>query len=193
MTKKTQQSLSERAVEAQANKINLADELGLTKEEFKTISAFAALIAKRMDAAPIEPLLSAAEFHIGKRFPNNAEAVEVIDADYICTMASSYVEKSSMGYSAGNMEKPAPIDDAKSKFARASTRVTASPGDKDREVSYAKQLRWLTQMQVQQAYKDALNPVFQAVYWIHTGQKYNAPDRTQEAVSADESLAILMS
>lgn len=191
MTKKDK-TLSERAVEAQANKTDIAEETGLTPAELKIVMAYVGLCQKRIDLAAVEPFTAAAETHIRMKFPNNDEAVETIDQNWICDKALKFVEDSAFGYPAGNLSKPAPIDDAKNQFARASAQCTASPGDNSREVSYAKQLRWMAQMQVQQEYKNALAPVFDAVHWVHRGFRWQAPDRTMDAVKPDESLAILM-
>lgn len=192
MTKKTEKTLSERAVEAQANTTDLAEELGLTKAELKTIRDFESLIQSRIDAAPVDPMLSAAELHISKKFPNNSEAKDAIDQHDIDRRALEYVENTCLGYPSSNLMKPAPIEKAKNDVIAASHRILASPNDDAREVSYAKALRWLTQMQVQQQYKDALGPVFDALHRVHRGYKFNAPDRTQEAATTDESLNILM-
>lgn len=192
MTKKDEKTLSERAVEAQANKTDLCAELGLTKDELKIITAYVGVIQKRINSAPVEPYTSAAELTVAKKFPNNDEAQCIIDQNMIDDAALKYVEDSAFGYPAGNLAKAAPIEDAKSQFARASAQCIASPSDKGREIGYAKSVRWLTQMQVQQQYKDALNPVLQAVHQVHRGYRWQAPDRTQSAVPADESLAILM-
>lgn len=192
MTKKDEKTLSERAVEAQANKTDLASELGLTKDEIKTVTDFSNLIQSRVDAAPVDPLLSAVELHIQQKFPNNAEAKNEIDQTQIDDDALRYVENSCLGYPSSNLSKPAPIHKAKEDVIRASHRILASPNDANREVSYAKAMRWLTQMQVQQQYKDALGPIFEALHRIHRGYKFNAPDRTQEAVETDETLKILM-
>ena len=98
-----------------------------------------------------------------------------------------------IGYPAGNMAKPAPVDDAKSQFHRASVRLVAAPDDKIREVGYAKALKWMTQMKVQQEFKDALNPISQAVYWMYAKKRWqDTTDRTEAAVPVDESLAVLL-
>lgn len=191
MTKKDQ-TVSERAVAAQANKTDLADELGLTKAEVKTITDFSNLLRTRQESAPVDPMLSAVELHIQQKFPNNSEAQDSIDQTRIDDEALRYVENSCLGYPSSNLLKPAPVDKAKEDVVRASHRILASPNDADREVSYAKSMRWLTQMQVQQQYKDALGPIFDALHRIHRGYRFNAPDRTQEAVETDETLKILM-
>ncbi len=193
MTSKDTKTVSERAVEAQANKTDLATELGLSKDEIKIITAYCGLLQKRIDLAPVEPVLGAVELHIQKKFPNNSRAQDEIDTHKVDDSALKYVEDSAIGYPAGNLEKPAPIDNAKSQVARASTQMIASPDDQDRQVSYAKSVRWLAQMQVQGMYKEALNPVFQAVHQIHRGYKWTAPDKTNSAaITDDESLAVLM-
>jgi len=193
MTKKTEKTLSERAVEAQANTTDLASELGLTKDELKTITAFEKLLQARIDAAPVDPMLSAAELHIQKKFPNNSEAQGEIDQHEVDRRALEYVENSCLGYPSSNLMKPAPVEKAKQDVIAASHRILASPNDANREVSYAKALRWLTQMQVQQQYKDALGPIFDALHRVHRGYRFNAPDKTQEAVATtDEALNILM-
>ena len=111
----------------------------------------------------------------------------------IYDQALQFVINSMFGFPAGNMAKPAPIDDAKAQFARASTRVVASPDDQIRQVGYASALKWMTQMYCQQEFKDALNPISQAVYWIYSGAKWqDNTDRTDSAVPADESLAAIM-
>lgn len=192
MTSKSSKTLSERAVEAQANKTDICEELGLTKDEMKVISAYVSLIRDRINSAPVETLTAAAEKTIRKKFPNNERALEVVDQNIIDDAALKYVEDSAFGYPAGNLSKPAPVSEAKTQLARASAQVVASPADEYREVSYAKALKWLAQMQVQQQYKDALSPVMHAVHHLHRGYKWQAADRTEAAVPADESLAILM-
>lgn len=192
MTKK-EKTLTERANEAQANQTDLAGELGLTKAEVKIITDFSNLCRKRTDSAPVDPMLSAAELLIQKRFPNNQDAQEKINQNKIDDDALKFVENSCFGYPSSNLLKPAPVEKAKEDVIGASHRLLSSPDDRDREVSYANAVRWLTQMQVQQQYKDALGPIFEALHRIHRGYKFNAPDRTQNAVENDETLAILMS
>ena len=185
MTKKDE-TLSERAVKAQANKTDVCEELGLTKAEVKTVTDYVNLCAKRINQAPVEPISSKAELAVQKKFPNNDEAQALCTGTVIDDAALKYVEDAAFGYPAGNLEKPAPIEDAKSQLIRASTRLMASQSDRYREISYAKAVKWFAQMQVQQKYKDALGPILQAVHHIHRGYKWQAPDQTQDATTGDD-------
>jgi hypothetical protein len=187
MTKKDK-TMNERAVEAQANKTDVCEELGLTKDEVKIITDYVGLCQKRINQAPVEPISSKAELVVQKKFPNNDEAQSTCTGTVIDDAALKYVEDAAFGYPAGNLEKPAPIEDAKQQMIRASTRLIASPSDRYREISYAKAVKWFAQMQVQQQYKDALSPVLQAVHHIHRGYKWQAPDQTQNATTGDEAL-----
>ena len=106
--------------------------------------------------------------------------------------ALKYIEDSAFGFPVANLRTPAPVDKAKTDFSSASMRVVASPADPDRELSYAKALRWLAKMRVQQEYKDALSPVFEILHHERRGYRYAAPDKTVAAVSADDTLKTLM-
>jgi hypothetical protein len=192
MNTKAKKSVSERAVEAQAKQDKLADELGVSNDELTVIRSFVELISDRVDAAPTEPFVSSAETHIKKRMLNNDEAIQALGVDMIEPRALEWVEDNSIGRAIGGLTYPAPLDKAKQSLAGAARRLTASPGDAAVEVSYAKAVRWLSQMQCQAQYKEAIAPIFQAVYRIHRGALYAAPDQTVQATSSDESLNVLM-
>lgn len=192
MTNKDSKSQTERAQEVQANSTPLAQELGLTEDELTTITAFCGIIQNRIDAAPIEPFLAEAELHIRTKFPNNQDAQDLIDQNQIEDRALKFVEDSALGYPSGNLAKPAPVADAKNQVNRANVQCIASPADTDRQCSYAKSIRWLAQVTVQQAFKDALEPVFNGVHQVHRGYKWTAPDQTQKAVTSDQTLNLLM-
>lgn len=192
MTKKSEKSVSERAVEAQAKQDELANELGVSNDELTIVRSFVELLVNRVDAAPTEPFVSSAETHIKKRMLNNDEAIQALGVDMIEHRALEWVEDNSIGRAIGGLTYPAPLDKAKQSLAGAARRLTASPGDPAVEVSYAKAVRWLSQMQCQAQYKEALAPIFQAVYRIHRGSLYAAPDQTEAATTSDESLNVLM-
>ena len=191
MSKKTE-DVNKQAQAAQANTDKLADELGVSKAELVVIRKFAELLSNRVDAAPTEPYVSSAETHIKKRMVHNEQAVEALQVDIIETNALHWVEDNSIGRAIGGLTYPAPLDKAKTALAGASRRLNASPGDSDVEVSYAKAIKGLAQMQCQAQYKEALAPIFQAVYRVQTGGLYAAPDQTVAATSSDESLNMLL-
>lgn len=192
MSKKSEKSKSELAVEAQAKQDELANELGVTSDELAVIQSFSAIVVNRMQAAPTEPYVSAAETHIMKRFPNNQEAIEALQVDNIEHFAQTWVEDCSIGRAIGGLTFPAPLDKAKTGLAGASRRLNTSPGDEAAEVNYAKATKWLTQMQCQSQYKEALTPIFEALYRVQTGSFYKAPEKTEAAVTGDDSLNVLM-
>ena len=185
MTKKSEKSVSERASE-------LAGELGVSTDELAIVNSFVDLLVKRVETTPTEPFVSSAETHIRKRMPNNDEALQALGVDMIEMRALEWVEDNSIGRAIGGLTYPAPLDKAKQSLAGAARRLTASPGDEACEVSYAKAVRWLSQMQCQAQFKEALAPIFQAVYRIHRGAFYAAPDQTVAATTSDESLNVLM-
>jgi len=192
MKAKSKKTQSERAVEAQTKQDNLANELGVSKHELNCIANFVDVLANRFDAAATEPFVSSAETHIKKKMLNNDEAIQALGVDMIETRAQEWVEDNSIGRAIGGLTYPAPLDKAKTSLAGAARRLTASPGDANLEVSYAKAVRWLAQMQCQAQYKEALAPIFEAVYRIHRGAFYAAPDKTESATTSDESLNVLM-
>lgn len=192
MTKQSEKSVSERAVEAQAKQDKLANELGVSNDELAIVQSFVGLLVDRFDGAATEPFVSSSETHIKKRMPNNDEAIQALGVDMIEHRAQEWVEDNSIGRAIGGLTYPAPLDKAKTSLAGAARRLTASPGDEAVEVSYAKAVRWLAQMQCQAQYKEALAPIFQAVYRIHRGAFYAAPDQTVSATTSDESLNVLM-
>ncbi len=192
MISKSKKSVSERAVEAQAKQDKLAAELGISNDELTIVQSFVGLLVDRFDGAATEPYVSSAETHIKKRMPNNDEAIEALQTDMIEVRAQEWVEDNSIGRAIGGLTYPAPLDKAKTSLAGAARRLTASPGDANLEVSYAKAVRWLSQMQCQAHYKEALAPIFQAVYRIHRGAFYAAPEKTVSAETSDESLNVLM-
>jgi len=192
MNTRTDKAMSERAVVAQENTIEVAETLGITKQELKTICDYVALCDKRIKKAAVEPITAEAELHIRTKFPNNDKALEKVVQTEIDDDALKYVEDSCFGFPAGSLDRPSPIPKAKTDFTSAVMRCVASPSDKDREISYAKALKWLAQMRVQQEYKDALNPVFQMVHHERRGFKWAAEDKTQLAVTTDDSLKTLM-
>jgi hypothetical protein len=175
----------------QANTAAVAETLGITPEEMQVVVAYVNVLAKRIEAAAVAPITAEAETHIRKKFPNNDEAVEAVNQTKIVDEATKFVEDSVFGFPIGNLSKPAPIDKAKTDFAQASMRCISSPGDTDRQLGYAKALRWLAKMRVQQAYKDALSPVLELVHHERRGYKWIAPDQTVGAVSADDTLKLL--
>jgi len=191
MSKKAEQTISERAVEAEAKHSELPSELGLSNDEFEVVQAFATLIEDRVIAAPVEPFIAEAETHIRKKFPNNEAAIDAVCEFNIDAKSLEFVERYSLGSAVGNLRRPPKLDEAKIQLAKASTRIVASPADQDRQVQYAKSIRWLAQMKVQAEYKLALEPLFHAVYRIQTGMLYNAPDQTVDAVPADDTLNLL--
>jgi hypothetical protein len=192
MTTKSKKTQNERAIEAQAKQDKLAAELGISNDELTVVKSFVELLVNRFDGAATEPFVGSAETHIKKRMPNNNEAIEALGVDMIETRAQEWVEDNSIGRAIGGLTYPAPVDKAKQSVAGAARRLTASPGDEAAEVSYAKAVRWLAQMQCQAQYKEALAPIFAAVYRIHRGAFYAAPDQTESATTADESLNVLM-
>ena len=192
MNAKTKKSVSERAVEAQAKQDKLANELGVLNDELAIVQSFVGLLVDRFDTAATEPFVSSAETHIKKKMLNNDEAIQALGVDMIETRAQEWVEDNSIGRAIGGLTYPAPLDKAKTSLAGAARRLTASPGDANLEVSYAKAVRWLAQMQCQAQYKEALAPIFEAVYRIHRGAFYAAPDKTESATTSDESLNVLM-
>lgn len=181
----------ERAKLADAVHSELPSVLGITNDEFEVVQAFATLIADRLDAAPVEPFIAAAELHVQKLFPNNDEAVAAVCDFPIDAKALEFVERYSLGSAVGNLQRQPKLDDAKTQLAKANTRMTAAPADQERQIQYAKSVRWLAQMKVQIEYKAAWLPVFHALYRIQTGAFYNAPDQTQDAVPDEVSLNIL--
>lgn len=191
MTKQTE-DVNEQAQAAQANLDRLAGELGVSDDELGIIRSFCEVLTKRVDAAATEPFVSAAETHIKKRMVHNEQAVEALQVNLIEINALQWVEDNSIGRAIGGLTYPAPLDKAKISLAGASRRLNASTGDSDVEVSYAKAIKWLAQMQCQAKYKDALAPIFQAVYRIQTGGFYSAPDQTVAATTSDESLNMLI-
>ena len=192
MNAKDKKAQSERAVEAQAKQDKLAGELGVSNDELVIIRSFSELLSNRIDAAPTEPFVSSAETHIKKKMLNNEQAHEALMIDKIETFAQNWVEDNSIGRAIGGLTYPAPLDKAKTSLAGASRRLNASPGDTDVEISYAKAVKWLAQMQCQAQYKEALAPIFQAVYRLQRGGMYAAPDQTVAATTSDESLNMLM-
>ncbi len=192
MNNKDNKSTSERAVEAQTKNDLLANELGVSDAELNIVRSFVDMIADRIDAAPTEVFVSSAETHIKKRMGNNEQAIEALSVDMIEHRAQEWVENNSIGRAIGGLTYPAPLDKAKTSLAGASRRLQASPGDEYIEVSYAKAVRWLAQMQCQAEFKEALAPIFQALYRVQTGAIYAAPDQTVTATTSDESLNILM-
>jgi len=193
MNTETERTVIDHRVDStQASSADVGETLGLTKQETKIVLSYTSLIKKLIEAAPIAPITGEAETHIRKRFPNNSEALEVINQDKIAAKALEFVQNSAFVYPAGNVQKDAPIPKAKVDFSSASMRVVASPADTDREVSYAHALRWLAQMRVQQEFKDVLSPVIQLVHHDIMGRPYMAPDETVDAVSADDTLKTLM-
>jgi len=193
MNTRTEKADSDRQVEVQANlSKSIAETLGITGDDLEIIQAYVGLLSKRIEAAPVAPIVAEAETHIRKKFPNNDKALEQVDPTKIDDEALKYVEDSAFGFPVGNLRTPAPIDKAKTDFGMASTRVIASPADTDRELSYAKALRWLAKMRVQQVYKDALSPIFEIVHHERRGYRYAKPDETVEAIAADDTLKTLM-
>lgn len=192
MKTKSEKSNSERAVEAQAKQDKLAGELGVSNDELVVIRSFSELLTNRLDAAPTEPFVSSAETHIRKKMLNNEQAIEALQIDMIESFAQNWVEDNSIGRAIGGLTYPAPLDKAKTSLAGAARRLHASPGDTDVEISYAKAVKWLAQMQCQAQYKEALAPIFEAVYRLQRGGMYAAPDQTVAATSSDESLNMLM-
>ncbi len=191
MSKKTE-DVNKQAQTAQAKTDKLASELGVSDNELTIIQQFCGLLSDRIDAAPTETFVSSAETHIRKKMPNNGEALVQLGVDMIEIRALEWVEDNSIGRAVGGLTYPAPLDKAKQSLAGAARRLTASPGDEVVEVSYAKAIRWLSQMQCQAQYKEALAPIFQAVYRVHRGAIYTAPDQTVQATSSDETLNVLM-
>jgi len=191
MSKKTE-DVNKQAQAAQANIDKLASELGVSDNELTVIQAFVGLLSDRIDAAPTEVFVSNAETHIKKKMPNNTEALVQLGVDEIEIRALGWVEDNSIGRAVGGLTYPAPLEKAKQSVAGAARRLTASPEDEAVEVSYAKAIRWLSQMQCQAQYKEALAPIFQAVYRVHRGAMYTAPDQTVPATSSDETLNVLM-
>lgn len=183
---------SVKAVDAQAKQDKLAGELGVSNDELTIIRSFCEVITNRVDAAVTEVFVSAAETHIKKRMVHNEQAVDALQVDYIEINALQWVEDNSIGRAIGGLTYPAPLDKAKTSLAGASRRLNASPGDSDVEISYAKAVKWLAQMQCQAKYKEALAPIFQAVYRIQSGGLYAAPDQTVAATTSDESLNMLL-
>ena len=193
MSKQTEKAIIGYRVDStQANTAEIAKTLGVTNEELDIVVAYVDLLAKRLKAAPDVLSTAECETHIRKRFPNNDKAVECVEQTKIIDEALKFVEDSAFGFPVGNLTKETPIDKAKADFARASMQVVSSPADPDRELSYAKALRWLTKMRVQQAYKDALSPIFELVHHERRGYKWTAPDQTVNAASADSVLKTLM-
>lgn len=193
MNTKTEKTvIGHRVDSTQADTGQVAETLGLSKADTKIIVAYTSLIKNLLAKAPVAPITGEAETHIRKRFPNNDEAVETINQDDIDKKALDFVEKSAFVFPVGNILKEAPIEKAKVDFSSASMRVVSSPADTDREISYAKALRWLAQMRVQQEYKDALSPVLELVHHEMIGRPYMAPDQTVDAATADDSLKMLM-
>ena len=192
MNEKEQKNQAERAVVAQAKQDRLAGELGISDDELKVVSAFCSLLTNRVNTAPTQPFVSSAETHIRKKMLNNEEALQALGVDMIEIRALEWVEDNSIGRAVGGLTYPAPLDKAKASLAGAARRLLASPGDEALEVNYAKAVRWLSQMQCQAQYKDALAPIFQAVFRIQRGAFYSAPDQTVMATSSDESLNVLM-
>lgn len=191
MSKKTE-DVNEQAQAAQAKTDKLASELGVSNEELAVVRLFVDVVKDRLDAAPTETFVSSAETHIKKKMPNNDAALKALMVDKIETFAQNWVEDNSIGRCINGLTYPAPLDRAKSSVAGASRRMISSPDDPDVEVSYAKAMKWLAQMQCQAQYKKALAPIFEAVYRINRGAIYAAPDTTEQATSSDESLNILM-
>lgn len=183
---------SVKAEDAQAKQDKLANELGVSDDELVVIRNFCELLGNRIDAAPTEIFVSSAETHIKKRMIHNERAVEALQVDDIEQNALMWVENNSIGRAIGGLTYPAPLDKAKTSLAGASRRLNASPGDSDVEVSYAKAVKWLSQMQCQAQYKKALTPIFEAVYRIQSGGLYAAPDQTMAATTSDESLNMLL-
>lgn len=193
MNTRTDQADSDRQLEVQANlSKSVAETLGVTDDELETIKAYVAICTKRIKAAPAVLFTAEAETVIRKKFPNNTKAIETVDQTKIYDEALKYIEDSAFGFPVGNLRTPAPIDKAKTDFAAASVRVIASPADPDRELSYAKALRWLAKMRVQQAFKDVLSPIFEVVHHERRGFRYEKADETVNAMSADDTLKSLM-
>jgi hypothetical protein len=191
--KKQEKDRSEQAVLAQAVSNALAGELGVSDKELIVIRAFVDVVNARVKSAAVEPFSSSAETHVRKRFPNNEDALAQVDVTLIETLAQKWVEDACLGRAIAGLEYPAPIQRAKESVASVARRLTASPGDEAVELSYAKAIKWLAQMQCQGVYKAALAPLFQAVYRVQTGSMYKAPDKTELATTPDDSLNTLMS
>lgn len=189
---KVTEDINEQVQAAQANQDKLASELAVSDDELDIIRAFCGVLTDRVDAAATEPFVSSAETHIKKRMIHNEQAVEALQVDFIEINALQWVEDNSIGRAIGGLTYPAPLDKAKTSLAGATRRLNASPGDSDVEISYAKAIKWLAQMQCQSKYKEAMAPIFQAVYRIQSGGMYSAPDQTVTATTSDESLNLLL-
>ena len=180
-------------VEAQANITDVATTVGISPAEQKIIQAYVDLCSDRIKAAPAEILTAEAETCIRKKFPNNDKAIETVEQTAIYDESLKFVEDSAFGFPVGNLRKASPIEKAKRDFAIAAQRVASSPADPEREISYAKALRWRAKMKGQQGFKDVLGPVFDVFHHARRGYQYIAPDQTVSAVAVDDTISNLMS
>lgn len=192
MKNKAEKSVSERAVEAQANKVDLATEMGLTKAEFKVISDFNELLMKRIEAAPVEPITAKAETLSQAKFPNNDSAQREIDVIAIEDRALEFVLNSALGYPSLNLRKPAPVEDAGNQLSSVEIRLMSSPGDEDLQRLLAKKIAWFSQMRCQREFKNQLSPVFTTLHRLHRGYDYQGKEGVVDAVAnANSVLAAL--
>jgi hypothetical protein len=153
----------------------LAAQLGLLEEELEVVNALAITCLDRIEAAPVDIILSTAETVIAKKFPGNDAVSDALNVDSIVADALKYIEDNVFGRAVGSLKYPAPIDNAKAQLAKASTRLAGDPTDPARQQQYAQAVRWLAQMRCQVELKKALEPIFHAFYRVQTGKMYQAP------------------
>jgi len=194
MTSKTDKVLiGHRTGANKADSAKVAETLGITPKDTEVVLAFTNLLNSLIEEAAVEQVTAEGETVVRKKFPNNERAIDEMDPGKIEKLALDYVLKSTFIYPTGSILKDAPIEQAKKDVVWASQRLVQSPADEERELSYAKKLKWLAQMRCQQEYKELLRPIQQLVHHEMIGRPYKPTEEiTADAVAADEDLSILM-
>lgn len=194
MTSKTDKVLiGHRTGANKADSAKVGETLLISSKNIKITQAFTNLLNTLIEEAAVEQVTAEGETVVRKKFPNNERACDEMDPAKIEQLALDYVLRSLFIYPTGSILKDAPIEQAKKDVVWASQRLAQSPGDEERELAYAKKLKWLAQMRCQQEYKELLRPIQQLVHHEMIGRPYKPTEEiTAEAVAADEDLSILM-
>ena len=182
----------EAAAEALARQEQLAKELGVTMHELRVFTDFLNVYNGRLDGAPTAILVGTAETNIRQRMPNNAEACDPNAFEMIESQAAQFagdgVFKSALW--GLNRENPK-LADAVKDYNGANARLMRNPGDTSLEATYASRVKWLTRLKCQDAQRDALKPIFEALFRLQTGGAFIESDTTQSEAATASPMSIL--